>query len=44
MYFHPIKINEKGETETVIPKTVEQAGLEKEPKVNQRTLPIDEFR
>merc|ERR1711894_310493 len=25
------KINEKGETETVLPKTVEQAGLDKEP-------------
>lgn len=38
------KINEKGETETVYPKTVEQAGLEKEPKVTKRNLPIDEFR
>ena len=39
-----IQINEKGETETVLPKTVEQAGLDKEPKVTQRNLPIDEFR
>jgi len=38
------RINEKGETETVLPKTVEQAGLDKEPKVTQRNLPIDEFR
>ena len=38
------QVNEKGETETVIPKTVEQAGLDKEPKVTQRNLPIDEFR
>ena len=42
-FFHQ-KINEKGETETVLPKTVEQAGLDKEPKVTQRNLPIDEFR
>jgi calmodulin len=38
------KVNEKGETETVLPKTIEQAGLDKEPKVVKRTLPIDEFR
>ena len=39
-----LKVNEKGENETVYPKTVEQAGLEREPKVIKRTLPIDEFR
>ena len=44
MFLFYQKINEKGETETVLPKTVEQAGLDKEPKVTQRNLPIDEFR
>lgn len=38
------KVNEKGETETVVPKRIEEAGLDKEPKVTQRNLPIDEFR
>ena len=28
----------------MLPKTIEQAGLDKEPKVVKRTLPIDEFR
>lgn len=38
------RINDKGETEIVVPKTVEQAGLDKEPKVTERNLPIDEFK
>ena len=44
MSYHNLQVNEKGETETVLPKTIEQAGLDKEPKVVKRTLPIDEFR
>lgn len=38
------KVNEKGDIETVVPKTLEAAGLENEPKVTERRLPIDEFR
>ena len=44
MSYQNLQVNEKGETETVLPKTIEQAGLDKEPKVVKRTLPIDEFR
>jgi len=29
---------------TVFPKTLEQAGFDKEPKITDRELPIDEFR
>lgn len=29
---------------TVFPKTLEQAGFDKEPKITERELPIDEFR
>jgi hypothetical protein len=36
--------NKDGQTVTVIPRTLEQAGFDKEPKITDRELPIDEFR
>ena len=36
--------NKEGQTVTVYPKTLDQAGFDKEPKITERELPIDEFR
>lgn len=36
--------NKDGQTVTVFPKTLEQAGFDKEPRITERDLPIDEFR
>ena len=41
---HFQQVNEKGQTETIVPKNIEQAGLDQEPRVKERRLPIDEFR
>jgi hypothetical protein len=36
--------NKDGQTVTVFPRTLDQAGFDKEPKITDRELPIDEFR
>ena len=36
--------NKEGQNVTVFPKTLEQAGFDKEPKIIDRELPIEEFR
>ena len=36
--------NKDGQTVTIVPKTLEAAGFDKEPKIIDRELPIDEFR
>jgi len=38
------KIDAKGQEVTVVPRTYESSGMDKEPKVGDRELPIDEFR
>lgn len=38
------KIDAKGNEVTIVPRTYEQSGMDKEPKVGERELPIDEFR
>lgn len=37
-------MNREGQKVTVFPKTLEQAGFDREPKITERELPIDEFR
>ena len=37
-------IDKNGKEVTVPPKTLEAAGFDKEPKLTDRELPIDEFR
>ena len=39
-----IVTNKEGKEVTIAPKTLEQAGFDKEPRLADRELPIDEFR
>ena len=39
-----VTVDKDGKEVTVPPKTLEQAGFDKEPKLADRELPIDEFR
>ena len=39
-----VTVDKDGKEVTIEPKTLEQAGFDKEPKLADRELPIDEFR
>ena len=39
-----VTVDKDGKEVTIAPKTLEQAGFDKEPKLADRELPIDEFR